>query len=614
MEDKKPVSLDELMAGSKTRPNAKGNARSPKEKQIKEVDMSAFVKVKPHISPADKAKLDLFDQVDQNIERVKKDLTENVIGPFREACIAASLEDEADKAGGDVELEKQLEAVGDHNVLSRKNDDDLATLLADDEGEDTVTPYEPDDAEMAPSTMDDEPEEDDHEEEKQEEEPEMAEDKPDTFMEDPDEVVEKKQPKTKKAKAEKKKEPEEKMEPVVPTKREDPVKVPTEVTSVMGKTQSNHQETISDDDLKDFLEEETSEMTEDEKEDLKARQKEFRDEVYEKLEIEPHAKSNFKNGFKISKKPVSINRVLETTAAKLHTATWPLPNSGRLITFSALSGEEIENLNPESHDENMSADMNNRLIFGTIFSHLVDPNKPETMEEWLKTINWFDINDLYFAIYRATFGNSNFVTYPCPKDKCKKISLMDVKLSDMIKYADEDAEKLYKKLSTSGVDATPESISEDVVPVSDKFAIGFRAPSVFDIVFGASSLDPAFRAKYATTIGNISYMSNVYFIKGDTLFPIDCKPAKNNPAKTMRNKIVAYYNVLKTMGSDKFSMVTNSISEINTKNKNMATFHYPDAVCPKCGAKIERANEELNPLIMLFLRHQLVQLANSTIE
>ena len=184
----------------------------------------------------------------------------------------------------------------------------------------------------------------------------------------------------------------------------------------------------------------------------------------------------------------------------------------------------------------------------------------------------------------------------------------------MIKYADDKAEAKYKELLHSGIDATPSTIPEDIVPISPQYAIGFRAPSVYDIIFGASSLDARFRAKYATTIGNISYMANVYYIKGETLFPVDCKPVANDPAKTMRNRIVVYYNILKTLSSDQYSIVTRTINDINNANRVMATFHYPDSKCKKCGKEIKRAQTDMNPLTMLFIRHQLVQSANITIE
>nr|DAJ40249.1 MAG TPA: hypothetical protein [Caudoviricetes sp.] len=564
----------------------RGANRVAKDKDIEVVDISAMVDVKEKKSAKQKAEEEMMKVVDENIERTKKDLMENVIMPFKEACIAASLEDEADKLdpNGD-KMEETLDSITPQQANNGSTDEDLADLLG--------------------TKMDDNDFVDTKEETL------------DTFMEDPDEkeeipVVEEKpkEKKTKKspAKKEAKKETESK-------KDKELVQEPKEIVDAINTKDSNEiQETISDADLQEFLDEETPELTADEQEELKAQQKAFREEVLSKLSVTPVMDKEKVKKLRVASKPVSVNKVLKLAQNNLNTATWPLPNSGRLATYTALSGEEIENLNPDIHDRNMSAEMQNRLIFGTIFNHLVDSNKPATMEEWLKTINWFDINDIYFGIYLATFKNSNFVANSCTNDKCKNIFLVDTDYRKMIKYTDDKCEEVYKKLISTAIDSTPDEVEEEIVPIGNNYAIGFRAPSVFDIIFGASSLDQAFRVKYANTIGNISYMANIYYITNDTLFPVDCKPIKDNPAKTMRNKIVAYYNILKTLQSDQYSVIVRTIEEINSRNKFMCSFHYPNATCPKCMHTVKREDDFVNPLTMLFTRHRLVQFANSMTE
>lgn len=598
------------------------NVRVPEKKSIQTVNISDFVEVKPKKTAENKAEEKLLNMMNSGIERTKKELMENVITPFKEACIAASLEDESDAISPD-NLEDKLDAITGSQVINKGNstDDDLAELLGQEDTADGIVGGDDDEEDIL---------RDDPEDILKEEEPEMAEKEKDTkvkvsrrkkvVVEEVAQAEEKAAAQDVTAAVEKEPEPAkaEAVEKEVP--EEDKVEAKevaaTPVDSVADAIVNNPNalDNISDLDLQEFLDEETDELTEDEKEEIKERQRKFREEVNEKLKIPMTVDKKGIAKFRIATKPVSVNKVLKTNPNKIHTATWALPNSGRLATYSALSGEEIENLNPDAHDSNMSTDMANRLVFNTLFSHLVDPNKPETMEEWLRTINWFDINDIYFGVYLATFKDSNFVAYTCDDNKCRNIFLEDVNFKDMIKYADDKAEAKYKDLLHSGIDATPSTIPEDIVPISPQYAIGFRAPSVYDIIFGASSLDARFRAKYATTIGNISYMANVYYIKGETLFPVDCKPVADDPAKTMRNRIVVYYNILKTLSSDQYSIVTRTINEINNANRVMATFHYPDSKCKKCGKEIKRAQTDMNPLTMLFIRHQLVQSANITIE
>ena len=595
------------------------NVRVPEKKSIKTVNISDFVEVKPKQTVENKTEEKLMKMMDNGIERTKKDLMDNVITPFKEACIAASLEDESNSLTPD-NIEDELDAITGTQAINKGNstDDDLADLLEQEDTADSIVGGVDNDEDIL---------RDDTEDILKEEEPEMAEkEKEDTkVMTKRKKVAVKKETQAEEPKAApaavKEQEPAKEAETV---EKEAPVDNKAEATEVQATpvdsvtdaitNKPNALDSISDLDLQEFLDEETDELTDDEKEEIKERQRKFREEVNEKLNIPMTVDKKGIAKFRIATKPVSVNKVLKTNLNKIHTATWALPNSGRLATYSALSGEEIENLNPDAHDSHMSTDMANRLVFNTLFSHLIDPNKPETMEEWLRTINWFDINDIYFGIYLATFKDSNFVAYTCDDNKCRNIFLEDVNIKDMIKYADDKAEAKYKELLHSGIDATPSTIPEDIVPISPQYAIGFRAPSVYDIIFGASSLDARFRAKYATTIGNISYMANVYYIKGETLFPVDCKPVANDPAKTMRNRIVVYYNILKTLSSDQYSIVTRTINDINNANRVMATFHYPDSKCKKCGKEIKRAQTDMNPLTMLFIRHQLVQSANITIE
>nr|DAN20294.1 MAG TPA: hypothetical protein [Caudoviricetes sp.] len=587
MADKKKVSLEDMGIGANPQEKAtgpdRGATRVAKDKNIEVVDISAMVDVKEKKSAKQKAEEEMMKVVDENIERTKKDLMENVITPFKEACIAASLEDEADKLdpNGD-KMEETLDSITPQQANTGSTDEDLADLLGTKMDDDNFVDTKGEAL--------------------------------DTFMEDPDEKEEtlavEEKPKEKKSPPKK----ETKTE-TEPKKDKELVQEPKEIVDAINTKDSNEiQETISDADLQEFLDEETPELTADEQEELKAQQKAFREEVLSKLSVTPVMDKEKVKKLRVASKPVSVNKVLKLAQNNLNTATWPLPNSGRLATYTALSGEEIENLNPDIHDRNMSAEMQNRLIFGTIFNHLVDSNKPATMEEWLKTINWFDINDIYFGVYLATFKNSNFVANSCTNDKCKNIFLVDTDYRKMIKYTDDECEEVYKKLISTAIDSTPDEVEEEIVPIGNSYAIGFRAPSVFDIIFGASSLDQAFRAKYANTIGNISYMANIYYITNDTLFPVDCKPVKDNPAKTMRNKIVAYYNILKTLQSDQYSVIVRTIEEINSRNKFMCSFHYPNATCPKCMHTVKREDDFVNPLTMLFTRHRLVQFANSMTE
>ena len=636
MEKEKKISLSDMMT-DEPQPKKKKEFNHDSS-NTKTVDLYSFVeKPAPKQRVEDVNQQKLLDKIDKNLERVAKDRIENVFKPFKEECQRLAAEAKLNGEDGPKQIfDKDGNLLPDDQIKYKPKkikgvDEDMQVAnISEDADANSTTSVEDDLAELLSEEGDNEVMENTKP---------LFEDKDTEIIEDipgedvNDEVV-----------VENEIDEKADLEPVSETNKEVVGEVKIESSDVdidkvtekpLSQTKSkvaNSTPTIeeaianaqplniSDEDLNNLLDEtdeDEVEETEEEKERKAAIRKEFQAQVFEKVGAPAKVDRGRISKFKIATKPISINSVLKTNVNKA-SATWVLPNSGRLITLSSLSGEEIENLN---RDDNGPDNVNliNRLIFNTLYNHLIDANKPETMEEWVKTINWFDVNDLYFCMYLATFKNTNFVTYTCPNKACNNIFLEEKKYTDMIKYIDDKAKETYNTLLTNGIDTTPTSIEEDIVPINDKYAIGFRAPSVYDIIFGASSLDNNFRQKYASIIGNISYMANIYYINtgedGEgTLFPISYNAKENDPTKSMKNKIIAYYNILKNFSSDEYSIVTRTISEIDSNYNFKATYHYPDTICPKCKAEIKRADQDIPPLAMVFIRHRLVQLANSMTE
>ena len=652
MADEKIVSLDDIMeheileAPKEEKKITKNTIITPdmvKNSKTEKADLKEFA---PELfepkKPAHKtAEEEIMDEVDSYLKFKADDLIKNVVEPFKEACIEKAIEAEEMEAAGIISdknnVKEYMEAVAREREEEAKNNEikeintsvseDLDMLLGiadsakeelakemtqhdSDSISDIQKDFGLDDEEVDPNDLI--PTEEEMNKQMKEIKIEEA-----PIMEE--EVVEKKIV-------------EEKKEAIVPDPLQDMANAPktnrpdeaiakistseptkTSITNDTAiPTASATLPEITDDDFKDFLEDEEGEDVDDE--ERKEIFNQFREQVIQKLHLTPASEKRLTK-FKISSKPIPVSKVLRTASNVVNTATWVLPNSGRLVTFSALSGEEIENLNPE--DTNSLA---SRITFNTLYNHLIDANKPATMEEWIKTINWFDINDLYFGIYLATFKNSNFVTYQCDNPACKHMYLEEKSYKDMITYVDDKAEKLYQDILKKGIDMTPDTVEEDVIQINDKYAIGFRAPSIYDIIFGASSLDKNFRDKYATIIGTIAYMSNIYFIhhsdRSDepTLMKIDCKPVENDPAKTTKNKIIAFYNVLKTLSSDEYGIISSTIINISNENKVNARFHYPDSTCPKCKKVIKPSDEDISPLYLVFIRHRLARYASIMTE
>lgn len=612
MDEKQPLSLNDIMADNTPQKTETNSAtKKPNTQTVTLEDIIGKREPKPTVIQRNQQAL--LDKIDVNLKRVAEDRLTNVFKPFKEACMRAAVEaelngEEPSKSFEEAEekLKKKESREKMIESFDKSTDDDLDELLDNaDKGSESLDDNKDKDLEDLLNDGEDEVFDMDIVTPPVNNKP-LFEDKDVEIIEDIPETTAKEQTI----------EAVEVEEPKV--QEEESVK---EEKSVVEKEISNPTSipTINDEDLNSLIRDtqEETELTEEEKAKQKEIRENFQKQVFEALGSPVKIDRGRIKTFKVASKPISINSVLKTNT-NTATATWALPNSGRLITLSSLSGEEIENLNRDTDDDEENTNLLNRLIFNTIYNHLIDASKPATMEEWVKTINWFDINDLYFALYLATFKNSNFVTYSCPNDKCQNVFLEEKKYKDMITYTDDKAKALYATLLKSGIDATPTTIEEDIIPINDKYAIGFRAPSIYDMVFGVSSLDEGFRNKYASIIGNISYMANVYYISpeddGGTLYPISFNARNNDTARTMKNKIVAYYNILKNFSSDEYSIVTRTIADIDSKYGFKSTYHYPDTVCPKCHTAIKRADQNVPPLAMVFIRHRLVQLASSMSE
>lgn len=607
MDEKQPLSLNDIMTENTT-PPSKNDEKEVKKPTTQTVTLEDIIgKREPKPTVIQRNQQALLDKIDVNLKRVAEDRLTNVFKPFKEACMRAAAEaelngEEPSKSFEEAEekLKKKKEKEKMIESFDKSTDDDLDELLEniDKEPNDSLGDSKEKDLEDLLSDGEDEVFDMDIVTPQVETKP-LFEDKKVEIVEDNQETLKEKQLEVIEEPAVKEEETKSSIEKEI----SNPTTVPT----------------INDEDLNSLIRDtqEETELTEEEKAKQKEIRENFQKQVFEALGSPVKIDRGRIKTFKVASKPISINSVLKTNT-NVATATWALPNSGRLITLSSLSGEEIENLNRDTDDDEENTNLLNRLIFNTIYNHLIDASKPATMEEWVKTINWFDINDLYFALYLATFKNSNFVTYSCTNDKCQNVFLEEKKYKDMISYTDDKAKELYSTLLKSGIDATPTTIKEDIIPISDKYAIGFRAPSIYDMVFGVSSLDEGFRNKYASIIGNISYMANVYYISpdddGGTLYPISFNARNNDTSRTMKNKIVAYYNILKNFSSDEYSIVTRTIADIDSQYGFKSTYHYPDTVCPKCHTAIKRADQSVPPLAMVFIRHRLVQLASSMSE
>jgi hypothetical protein len=388
---------------------------------------------------------------------------------------------------------------------------------------------------------------------------------------------------------------------------------------------------IEDDDLKDLLDEteekDSTEPEESEEEKAKKEQEEKEEKARQTEIFRKHQKdilskiTPISNGldlkeFRISTKPVSFATAMRKTSKEVHTATWALPNTKRLITFSALGGEEIVMLNPDNYKENRMLGF--RTAYSIMYNHLIDANKPKDLGTWLKTICGYDIEHLYWCLYLATFKDSNYITYNCPI--CANLELALKSIEDMVVYPNDKVKEQFKKLLATGDDTSPSLLTPTLKQVSDDYVIGFNAPSIWSLVFETSALDQQFTEKYADILGVLAYIDNIYYINREsgTLLPIDYNADANNVTKSVKKKVAAYYRIIKSLNSDQYNLIGSEVSRIASVLDDSVTFRIPEHDCTGNTKDKKKCTHHFNavpqtPLQLLFLRHQLLAIANSTI-
>lgn len=333
-------------------------------------------------------------------------------------------------------------------------------------------------------------------------------------------------------------------------------------------------------------------------EDLKVQMKDRVSPIKKKLDL---------SKFSIAKKAIGIQKVMNL-AIKNHqnAADWIMYNAERPIAMLGLSGQEIIKLNPDNSTRNRLNTF--RDMYRIIYDHIEDANKPN-YETWLKKTKFIDMPHIYFALYMATFGSSNFVNYVCPK--CKKAFIKDINLNDMVEYKNDEVKEKVKAIRNKDTTTKDkDSYDVDLVQISDSYVFGLHTPSIWNVIIETASLPESFLEKYADLIDIISYIDSIYLIdeSNSSLIPVDTKPDPNDQSKTTARKIKAFYDVIHTLTTDEFYGLRKALLEYD-KNADDITYLIPSCTCPDCATEIP-ANKDITPDNMLFTRHQLVAIGN----
>ena len=368
---------------------------------------------------------------------------------------------------------------------------------------------------------------------------------------------------------------------------------------------------ISDEDMK-FLDDENN-LDEDED------QKNLVTEIKEKIRLEMNEKfvpvSNKVDfsKFKVAKKPISASKVINhIQQAPVEAADGVLYNANRAVRMSAFSAMEIQSLDQSNvRRNNYNQFMIDKLHL--IYNHLIDANKPASFEAWMKSMTNDVIDDYFFTAYKATFSNSNIITYSCTDDTCHNIFMNKKNIEDMIKFRNEDVKKKYMDILHSGnVNTVTTEYETDLYQASDEYAFSLRKPSLYATYIEPSLINEEFMKKYEDLLLLISYIDDIYIIdrENNELIKVDTKPDPRRPDVTVKRKIKSYATIIRSLTSDQLqslSLATDKYDAAEVDDDgNVITdikYIYPEEICPKCGKVIPE--EEQSPDRMLFMRHQL---------
>lgn len=366
------------------------------------------------------------------------------------------------------------------------------------------------------------------------------------------------------------------------------------------------EEYIDNEDIEKELEEEINEEIEDkdEEDDIDEQLSELKTSLKEKV----HAVTNKidLSTFSISNKPISIANALKSKSSCVPKFTWGLFETGLPLTMTEFKGFDITNLSLRNYTDRYQGYTE---IYKLIYDHIVDENKPKTCEQWLKLINFYDIQHLYFGIYQASFKDANYIPYNCPH--CGETFISDnLPIESMVKYKDDATKEYAREVMTKCYDDESNNYDVELVQVSDDYVIGFREPSIFNVIFENAILDQKFTEKYAKVLSNLAFIDTIYTIDRETssLRPIECDYYPNNLKKSVKSKIVKYNKILNLLSSDQLYEIDSIINKIGEKHESIS-YVLPEIKCPKCGKTIEE--EAMGTENMLFMRHQLKSIANS---
>lgn len=327
-----------------------------------------------------------------------------------------------------------------------------------------------------------------------------------------------------------------------------------------------------------------------------------------------------------SAKAVNLNTALQLmkqqdTISSRHTRTiWPLMFTGIPAETTSLSGIElsqfIDDLNagfvPTRDNPNPQPTMTQlRSVFTAMYSHFMNPGKPD-FNAWLNRISSNDFYNLIFAQYNAHFKHTNYLSYQCPKHGCAKLFLEKKPIMDMVTFPNDATKERFEAIQRRDSVLTNLYRTEPVA-INEFFAISFRTPSVYGMLFEQASLTKSYKEKYNSIISLLPMIDAFWIVdrRNGRKHPIDFGVVKNDLEKTVMRKVNGILKIMSTFNTDQRSIIYGEYLKIvKSMQVDDVSYQIPGTKCPVCGTEIPA--EPADPIGLLFMRARLSIEAAST--
>ena len=296
----------------------------------------------------------------------------------------------------------------------------------------------------------------------------------------------------------------------------------------------------------------------------------------------------------------------KTKPATIGNAEWHLPATGVNIIMSKFQGTEIVAL---SSQDNKSVRNSNEAILKLIYDHIQNPEKPD-YATFIRAVKMEDLDQLYWAIYMASYSDANYLPYYCTSPKCKEVDIIKKDFDEMIVFFDDKIkESFYSKLATKTYNFTVDAIEMERVVISDKYVVDIKLPSIYDVLIEPFYLTEQYRKAHQDNIATLTYIDTVYTIdhENHTLVPIDYTVKTDDESIIVKNKYRLFLQFLNELSSDEYTFLVSLTNKL-VADKMACAFIVPEHRCEKCGTLIPA--KEQSAMKLLFIRHQLASLAN----